>query len=104
VELCAPPGLRNFLPLAADSYVAQQRHLYTFSLHSLHYGASSPMAKSTSEPRLIRLPEVIRRTGMSKSTIYARIAQNDFPKQKVLSPRLVVWLEADVTKWIEQTD
>jgi prophage regulatory protein len=62
------------------------------------------MAKSTSEPRLIRLPEVIRRTGMSKSTIYARIAQDDFPKQKVLSPRLVVWLETDITNWIEKAD
>jgi prophage regulatory protein len=59
------------------------------------------MAKSTSEPRLIRLPEVIRRTGMSKSTIYARIAQDDFPKQKVLSARLVVWLEADIANWIQ---
>jgi prophage regulatory protein len=62
---------------------------------------STPYYTMKTEPRLIRLPEVISRTGMSKSTIYARIANNDFPKQKVLSARLVVWLEADITHWIQ---
>jgi prophage regulatory protein len=62
---------------------------------------SIPYYTMKTEPRLIRLPEVISRTGMPKSTICAKIADNAFPKQKVLSARLVVWLEADITHWIQ---
>ena len=50
--------------------------------------------------KLLRLPEVKQTTGLSKSTIYARIAEGTFPKQIPLGPRLVVWVESDIQKWI----
>ena len=50
--------------------------------------------------KLLRLPEVKATTGLSKSTIYARIAEGTFPKQIPLGPRLVVWVESDIQKWI----
>ncbi len=50
--------------------------------------------------RLLRLPQVKQTTGLSKSTIYARIAEGTFPKQIPLGPRLVVWVESDIQKWI----
>jgi prophage regulatory protein len=52
--------------------------------------------------RLLRLPEVKATTGLSKSTIYSRIAEGTFPKQISLGPRLVVWVEADIQNWISQ--
>ena len=50
--------------------------------------------------KLLRLPQVKSITGLSKSTIYARISEGTFPKQVPLGPRLVVWVEADIQKWI----
>ena len=50
--------------------------------------------------KLLRLPQVKASTGLSKSSIYARIAEGTFPKQIPLGPRLVVWVEADIQKSI----
>jgi len=52
--------------------------------------------------KFIRLPQVRSITGLSKSTIYARIAEGAFPKQISLGPRLVVWVESDIQKWIAE--
>lgn len=50
--------------------------------------------------KFLRLPQVKQTTGLSKSSIYARIAEGTFPKQIPLGPRLVVWVESDIQKWI----
>jgi prophage regulatory protein len=52
--------------------------------------------------KLLRLPEVKATTGLSKSTIYARISEGTFPKQISLGPRLVVWVESDIQNWISE--
>ena len=52
--------------------------------------------------RLLRLPEVKHLTGLSKSSIYAHIAEGTFPKQIPLGPRLVVWVESDIQNWITE--
>jgi prophage regulatory protein len=52
--------------------------------------------------KLLRLPQVKQTTGLSKSTIYARIAEGNFPKQIPLGPRLVVWVESDIQNWITE--
>ena len=40
-------------------------------------------------------------TGLSTSTIYRWMSEGTFPKQIQLGSRSVVWLESDVTKWME---
>jgi prophage regulatory protein len=57
---------------------------------------------STNSQRLLRIPEVKHLTGLSKSSIYARIAEGAFPKQIPLGPRLVVWVESDIQNWIAE--
>jgi prophage regulatory protein len=52
--------------------------------------------------KLLRLRQVKETTGLSKSTIYARIAEGTFPKQIPLGPRLVVWVESDIQNWIAE--
>jgi prophage regulatory protein len=52
--------------------------------------------------KLLRLPEVKATTGLSKSSIYARISGGTFPKQIPIGPRLVVWVESDIQKWITE--
>jgi prophage regulatory protein len=52
--------------------------------------------------KLLRLPQVKQTTGLSKSTIYARITEGTFPKQIPLGPRLVVWVESEIQNWIAE--
>jgi prophage regulatory protein len=53
-----------------------------------------------SDDRFIRLPEVMRLTGMSRSTIYLRIGEGNFPKPFHPSERMSVWSEREVMAWI----
>jgi prophage regulatory protein len=52
--------------------------------------------------KLLRLHQVKASTGLSKSSIYARISEGTFPKQIPLGPRLVVWVESDIQNWISE--
>jgi len=52
--------------------------------------------------RILRLPEVKDRTGLSRSTIYLRIKQGSFPTQIKLDGRAAGWIEEEVNGWIEQ--
>lgn len=49
-----------------------------------------------------RLPEVKRSTGLSRSTIYMRIAEGKFPKPVSLGSRAVGWLESEIQEWLQQ--
>ncbi len=51
---------------------------------------------------ILRIPEVKRSTGLSRSTIYLRIAQGTFPKPVNLGGRAVGWIEAEIEEWLEQ--
>ncbi len=52
--------------------------------------------------RIVRLKDVQRMTGLSRSTIYAEIAKGNFPKQISLTgARSVGWHESAVIQWIE---
>jgi prophage regulatory protein len=50
---------------------------------------------------LKRLPDVLKRVGYSRSTIYQLIAEGRFPKPISLGERAVAWLESDIDAWIE---
>ena len=49
---------------------------------------------------ILRLPEVIKRTGLSRSSIYLRVANKEFPAPLSLGGRAVGWLEQNVDEWI----
>jgi len=48
-----------------------------------------------------RLPKVMDRTGLSRSTIYLKVSQGEFPKPISLGARSVGWLAEEITAWIE---
>lgn len=54
------------------------------------------------EPRLIRRPEVERRTGLSRSTLYWLVSRGEFPRPVPLGRRTVGWVEAEVFEWLAQ--
>lgn len=46
--------------------------------------------------RYLRLPEVLHRIPVSKSTWWAGIRKGIFPKPVKLTPRTSAWLESDI--------
>jgi prophage regulatory protein len=49
--------------------------------------------------RFIRLPELIRITGLSRPTIYRLIAKNEFPAPFALSPNSKGWKASQIRAW-----
>ena len=52
--------------------------------------------------QVLRIFEVSDRTGLPRSSIYAKIQTGDFPRPIKLGTRSVGWLEADVNSWIDE--
>ena len=51
--------------------------------------------------KILRRPDVENVTGLSRSTIYAMMAEGSFPKPVQLAKRAVGWREADLADWLE---
>lgn len=49
--------------------------------------------------RLIRLPEVMNRTGLARPTIYRAIASNGFPRPTKFGSA-TLWAASEVDSWI----
>ncbi|MGK0270018.1 MAG: prophage regulatory protein [Cocleimonas sp.] len=49
---------------------------------------------------LIKIKEVMQMTSLSRSTIYTKINQADFPNSISLSSRSVAWVRKEVENWI----
>ena len=52
--------------------------------------------------RLLRLRDVIARTGLKKSSIYSYMRAGLFPAHVRVGRLLSAWVESDVDKWIEE--
>ena len=50
----------------------------------------------------IRLPEVIKRTGYHRTSIYEKIAEGTFPAPIKLGPRAVAWVSEEIEKWMDE--
>ena len=50
--------------------------------------------------RILRMPEVEARTGLTARSIRRLVAKGEFPQPIRLSPRTVGWLESEVDAWI----
>jgi prophage regulatory protein len=59
---------------------------------------------ATFQPALtiLRRKQVQVRTGLSRSSIYKRVAEGSFPRQVSLGARAVGWLESEVNDWVTQ--
>ncbi len=51
---------------------------------------------------ILRLPAVIKITGLPKSTIYLYMKRNNFPKPVKLGLRSVGWIMEEVETWLTQ--
>ena len=49
---------------------------------------------------LFRLPDVMRLTGLGRSSIYRLEAKGEFPKRVRLSKRATAWRESELLDWV----
>jgi len=49
---------------------------------------------------ILRLPAVCSRCGLSRSSIYLKIANGDFPRPISLGARAVGWIASEVDSWL----
>lgn len=49
---------------------------------------------------ILRRPDVESRVGLSRATIYAKMADGSFPKPIRLSERAVGWKSDDIDAWL----
>lgn len=69
--------------------------------HTTHHATPPQQDRPT---RLIRLPEVKGRVGLSRSSIYLRISEGTFPAPVRLGEKAksVAWDERAIDAWIEE--
>lgn len=64
------------------------------------------MSDDHKQPRVIRLNQLASAPGsngilpISPSTVWRWIAQGNFPRGRKLGPKVTVWDEADIYRWI----
>lgn len=54
------------------------------------------------DERILRLPAVKQRTGLSRSKIYFDVARGVFPEPISIGPRAVGWLESEISAWLAE--
>jgi prophage regulatory protein len=50
--------------------------------------------------KLLRLPTVLERTGLSRSALYEQMAVGQFPKSVPIGPRAKAWIEDEIDQHI----
>lgn len=59
----------------------------------------SPTRIEVETSLFLRMPTVMRITGLGRSTIYRLVADRQFPSPVRLGPRAVGWRRADIDRW-----
>lgn len=49
---------------------------------------------------ILRLKSVMKRTGLTRPTLYRKIAEGTFPRQVRISVGCIGWREAEVDAWL----
>jgi len=81
-----------------DSERSMPRHMGHQNCNAHQVVAALPCGAGS---RILRLPGVLNRVGLARSTVYQAIAENSFPKSVSLGPRAVGWLESEIDNWLE---
>jgi prophage regulatory protein len=104
--MSAKPAPQTAGPAFATSQFAPEAQgrtsLGTANLAPGGHPQAAPAADQVmaAKPILLRLPMVMRITGLARSTIYKLISQNQFPVPIKLSKRAVAWLQSEIENWV----
>lgn len=103
--------LNSILPFTKETgktatvVVTEATKLCTFFAHLalllVHQRQGEEVNMKNSNIRLIRMPEVLSKTGFKKSWIYLLISNNSFPKPIKMGARAIAFVEAEIDEWVE---
>ena len=51
--------------------------------------------------RILRIRTVLERTGLTRSTVYRKMAAGTFPKNIRISTRCIGWRESAIAAWLD---
>jgi prophage regulatory protein len=52
------------------------------------------------DERLVRMPELLARTTLSRATIYRRMERGEFPRSIAIGQNSAAWYASDVDRWL----
>ena len=52
------------------------------------------------EARMLRVPEVMARTGLSRTTLWRRVRAGTFPPSTELGENSIGWPESEISAWL----
>ncbi|ASG04982.1 DNA-binding protein [Vibrio anguillarum] len=52
--------------------------------------------------RFLKLKEVMEKTTLSRSAIYRKMNDGEFPESVSLGERAIAWVESEVDEWMEE--
>lgn len=55
---------------------------------------------STGPSSILRIKAVMERTGLTRPTLYRKVAEGTFPRQIHISTNCIGWRESDVNEWL----
>ena len=58
------------------------------------------IAADAAPVRLLRLPDVLGRVGISRSAVYELVQRRAFPQPVKLGTRCTAWVETEVAEWV----
>jgi len=58
------------------------------------------LTADTATPRMLRMFDVSKRVGLSRSSIWKMVKEGHFPLPRRLSQRSVGWFELDIEQWL----
>ena len=63
--------------------------------------AQAPVRARAPPSNMLRVPEVMARTGLSRTTIWRRVRAGTFPAPISLGENSIGWPESAITAWLE---
>lgn len=61
-----------------------------------------PIRNEAASRRFMRLPEVLKRVGLSRARMYGLIDVGRFPKQVRIGLRSVAFIESEIEEWMDK--
>jgi prophage regulatory protein len=90
----SPGACDAFLPLLPHGHDALQHAATLINV------ASFAMNNPVQADRILRIRTVLDRTGLTRSTLYRKVAEGSFPRQVAISRRCVGWRASDLDAWL----
>ena len=60
------------------------------------------MGKTENQPRTMRMKQLVSYTSFSRSHIYQKIEEGEFPPGHMISPGIRAWEKSEIDNWLDK--